>query len=115
MSDQPEDSKPRIVQPFPVRETLLTESFDIHSAPTPDELVRLMARMANFSNLLVAEALRSRNVTAASPAVMAMMNASANLEQGALAQRQQMAMQAAGQFAAPGQGGPGMPPPFRMN
>ena len=120
MPDQPEDSKPRIVQPLPVRESLLTESFDIHPNPTVDEIIRTMARMANFMNLLCAEALRSRVVTAANPSVMSMMNASANLEQGAQAQRQQLAMQAAGQFAAPGQG-PGPGPgghggaPFRMN
>lgn len=115
-----EDNKPQIVPPTgtrAVRESLLDETFSIHSAPAIDELVRLMARMANFMNLLTAEALRSRNVTAADPSVMAIMNASANLENGAQAQRQKQAMIAAGQFAGvggPGAGGPGGPP-FRMN
>ena len=129
MSDQNEENKPKIVTPLPIapgltqqgtaasaRESLLDETFSIHSAPAIDELVRLMARMANFMNLLTAEALRSRNVTAADPSVMAIMNASANLENGAQAQRQKQAMIAAGQFA--GVGGPGGSqgvPPFRMN
>jgi hypothetical protein len=102
------------------RTPLLTESFEVLPSPTPDELIRLMARMANYMNLLVAEALRARNVTAANPSVMSMMNASANLEQGAQAERQVMAMRAQGQFVGGGPGGPGggVPPgmpPFRMN
>ena len=119
--DDPQDNKPHVVPPAVInaavagRESLLAESFDIHSNPPIDEIVRVMARLANFVNLLAAESLRSRVVTAADPSVMALMNASANLEQGAQAQRQKQAMIAAGQFAGvPGQGGPGGPP-FRMN
>jgi hypothetical protein len=120
MSDD-DNAKIQSIKPVPSTastQTLLTETFEIHTAPTPDELVRLMARLANYMNLLCAESLRSRNVTAANPSVMAMMNASANLEQGAQGERQLMAMKAAGQFTGvPGAGGPGGPgvPPFRMN
>lgn len=135
-ADQNDDQKPRIVPPATTshpatsaaassRPTLLTETFEIPSSPTLDEVIRTMARAANFFNLLAAEMLRARIVTASNPAPMAVLNASAALEQGALAQRQQMAMQAAGaagQFAAPGSGpggaggagGPGMPP-FRTH
>lgn len=132
MSDQNESSKPHVItspaaNPSPTsaptssRSPLLVETFEVLPSPTIDEIVRLMARMANFCNLYAAEALRARIVTASNPSVMAMLNASANLEQGAIAQRQQQAMAAQGQFAAPGQGGPGPggpmggPPPFRMN
>lgn len=125
--DEKQGNKPQIVPPAatipadPIqaaratRETLLTETFDIHSDPSVDEIIRVMARLSNFMNLYVAEALRSRVVSAANPCTMAVMNAAANLEQGAQAQRQQLAMIAAGQFAGvPGAGGPGAPP-FRMN
>lgn len=131
MPDQNDENKPRIVPPASTpaapqtatastRTILLSEAFEVPANPTLDELIRTMARMANFCNLMAAECLRSRVVTASNPAVMATLNASANLEQGALQQRAQMQMAAAGQFAAPGQGGggggmpPGMPP-FRTH
>lgn len=103
----------------PAREVLLTETFEIPSGIGVDVMIRLAARMANFLNLLVAESLRSRNVTAAQPMPMAFLNASAAIESGALQQRQYLAQMAAmqgGGFVGPG-GGPGGPPPggFRMN
>lgn len=131
MSDQNDDQKPRIIHPpsatspsaspsaaASTRPTLLTETFEVPSSPAPDELIRLAARLANFMNLLVAEALRSRVITAGQPIGMAFLNASAAMEGGALQQRQylaQVAMAQGGGF----QGGPGggMPPgmpPFRM-
>ena len=96
------------------REPILSETFEVLPNPSLDEVIRVMAKAANFFNLYAAEALRSRLVTASNPAPMAILNAAANLEQGAIAQRQQQAMQAQGQgFAAPP---PGMPPGgFRMN
>ena len=126
MPDENDQNKPRIVPPpvaptsssaAPARQSLLVEQFEVLANPTGDELIRLAARMANFLNLLVAESLRSRVVTAAQPIPMAFLNASASMEQGALQQRQYLAQMAAmqgGGFASPGQGGgPGMPP-FRM-
>src|SRR5208283_5212164 len=94
MSDQNEENGPRIIPPPPAtaRQPLLTETFDILPNPTADELIRLMARLANFLNLLAAESLRSRVVTAAQPAPMSMLNAAATLEQGAMGQRQYLAM-----------------------
>jgi hypothetical protein len=132
MPDENDDQKSRIIHPVPTpaptsatpavpaRQQLLVEQFEVPANPAPDELIRTMARLANYLNLLCAEALRSRVVSAANPSVMSMMNASANLEQGAIAERQQMAMRAqgGGQFAAPGGQGGGVPPgmpPFRMN
>jgi hypothetical protein len=129
-NDQSDSNKPRIVPPATANPTtsapsrpspLLAETFEVPSSPTPDELIRTMARLANYLNLLCAEALRSRVVSAANPSVMSMMNASTNLEQGAIAERQQMAMRAQGggqQFVGPGGQGGGVPPgmpPFRMN
>jgi hypothetical protein len=99
------------------RDTLLTETFETRANPTIDEIIRTMARLANFINLYAAEALRSRVVTAANPSTQAMLNAAGNLENGAVAQRQELVMkaaQASGQFVGPGGPGPGAPP-FRMN
>lgn len=131
-NDQNSENKPRIVPPSTAasvapsstaRQPLLAETFEVLPNPTPDELIRLAARMANFLNLLTAEALRSRNVTAAQPTPMSFLNASAALETGAIQQRQYLAQMAAmqgGGFVGGGpQGGPppGMPPGggFRMN
>jgi len=122
--DQNEENKPVAVMPAPTptpaaaspRKSLLTETFEIMPNPSVDEIIRTMARMANFCNLYAAEALRARVVTAANPCVMALMNVAANLEQGAQAQRQQLAMAAAGQFVGGPPPGGGMPgTPFRMN
>jgi len=121
--DDNQENRPKIVPPIPLptHESLLTETFEIHANPTIDEVVRLMARLANFLNLHVAESLRARIVTAAQPAPMAMLNAAATLEAGAIQQRQYLVAMAQGQgtgFAAPGGPGGGIPPgapPFRMN
>jgi hypothetical protein len=123
--DDNQDNKPKLVpanRPLAAAPSpLLTETFEIQSNPPIDEIIRTMARLSNFCNLLCAEALRSRVVSAANPSTMAMMNAAANLEQGAMAQRQEMAMKAAqagGQFVGPGQGQcgqGGQGSPFRMN
>lgn len=130
MSDQNDDQKPRIIHPATSgpqavsapttaatsRPVLLSETFEVPSNPTVDEMIRLAARMANFLNLYVAECLRSRNTTAGQPMPMAFLNASAAMESGALQQRQYLAqvaaMQGGGFVAGPG-GGTGMPP-FRM-
>jgi hypothetical protein len=125
MSDQNDEKEKssRIVIPIaPAADQstiLLTETFEVRASPTIDEVIRTMARLANFLNLYAAEALRARIVTAANPATPSLMSAAQNLEQGAMAQRQELAMRAQGQFVGPGGGpGPGGMPgagPFRMN
>jgi len=98
--------KPRIVMPLPLKETLHSEEFAITSDPSPAEIVQMLARLAQFINLLMAECLRSKVISAANPASAALMNSSATLEQGAIQLQQLMQQRQQSAFS----GVPGVPP-----
>ena len=115
MSDQP--SGPRIIVPdIPQHELLHSEEFEVRSNPSPTDIFTMLARLARFCNLFMAEALRAQVISAANPASAALMNSSSTLEQGSIALRQLLQQQQQGAFAGPGQQGQqGSAGPFRMN
>lgn len=111
-----DNQKPAIVMPVAaVREVLHSETFEIVSNPTPADIIQMLARMAQFANLFMAEALRSKVISAANPASAALMNSSATLEQGAIQLQQILNQQRQGAFAGVPGVGPGMGPqgPYR--
>lgn len=113
----PPDPKPQIVPPAgaatPAVEAdpVLRVEFVVPQNPTIQQVIRLHAQIAEFLNAFVAEALRSKVVSAGTPTTQGAMQASAALEQSA--QQVQAMIQ---QRMMPQQQGPppGMPP-IRMN
>lgn len=88
------------------------EAFEIVEQPTPEEVMKLMARVAKMLNHYVSEVLRTELLSCANPATNALCNASATLETGAI-QFQMLLQQQSGFQRGPA---PGMPvPPFRTN
>ena len=120
MSDQDQDNAKIAAVPAPASTAAapapaLTETLQLSASPTVPEIIRLMAKAANFLNMAAGELLRTRVVTASNPATVGLMQAAANLEQGAQAQQQQVMMQQAQAFGGGPQGGPQGVPPYRMN
>lgn len=122
MSDQfnqpPAPPSSKIIIPDIAQHELLhSEEFSVRSNPSPTDIVNTMARLAQFINLFMAEALRSKVISAANPASAGLMNASGTLEQGAIQLRALVQQQQQGAFAGPGVGGPQQGPAgsFRMN
>lgn len=97
-----ENEKPTLI----AKPVVLTETFVVEANPTPADIVNTLARLAAFINAYIAEALRSKVVSAANPASAAMMNSSATLEQGSLQLRQLIQQQRQGAFGAPPSGTP---------
>lgn len=118
MSDQPTQppASKIIIPDIPQHELLHSEEFSVRSNPSPTDIINVMARLAQFINLFMAEALRSKVISAANPASAGMMNASGTLEQGAIQLRALVQQQQQGAFAGPGPQQPQGPAgPFRMN
>lgn len=90
---------------------LNTEIFHVVANPTHQEIVQTMGRLAKFCNQFMAECLKSGALSAANPASAGMMNASTQLETGAV-QLTQLLQQQAGVIT----GGPQrVPQPFMKN
>lgn len=95
-------------------ELLHSEEFEVRSNPSPTAIINTMSRLAQFINLFMAEALRSKVISAANPASAGLMNASGTLEQGAIQLHALVQQQQQGAFAGPGPQG-SQSGPFRMN
>ena len=100
------ENKPTV--PFPTSVAGVVETFAVQPNPTPTDVVNMLARLAAFINAYMAEALRSKVISAANPASAALMNSSSTLEQGSLQLRALIQQQQQGAFGggtAPAPGG----------
>lgn len=122
--NNPSDPKTITMPPLSLidpERVLHTETFQVLAKPSPKEIIQAMALIAKFLNQYGAELLRSEVVSASNPAIVGVLQASSNLEQGAIQLQQLLQQQQQGGFVDPRQpgGGPtrqgGSGGPFRTN